>query len=109
MSAANRRKGHRLEVAVARYLGVRTTREEFGSDGFAQAGFGDLVTPGRLIEVRNRDRLAIPSWHREVEADADGMPWAIIAKRKGVGDIARQHVIIDLAEFRNLTGMVPYA
>lgn len=88
---ASRAKGHRAELAVARYLrdrgypDARTTRSALGHDG-AHAP-GDVIGPvGLVIEVKDVARSAWPAWCRQAEHEAQGRAWVVVRKERGVAD-----------------------
>lgn len=94
MSAANRRRGHDAERAVAAWLrdrgwpDARTTRSALGHDGAHAPGDIEAI-PGLVIEVKDVAGSRWPSWARQAEAEAYGRPWIVIRRRRGtvnVGD-----------------------
>lgn len=90
MSAANRRRGHDAERAVAKYLrdngwpDACTTREKLGHDGATAPGdidFHTLVT----LEVKDVASSAWPSWCRQALAGSrPGMIPMVVRRTRGV-------------------------
>lgn len=80
-----------------------TTRQWASTNGIPQPD-GDLLTAGTWLdgwhlEAKRHKRLLVPAWVEETE---DNDPYLIIAKRWGVGDIAKSYVITDLGTIRGL-------
>jgi hypothetical protein len=92
MSAANRNRGHNAERAVVKWLKANgypdayTTRSKLGHDG-AHAP-GDVVGPvGLVTEVKDVAASAWPSWCKQAEAEANGRPWVVVRRKRGVTDV----------------------
>ena len=92
MSAANRTRGHTAERNVAAWLrdhgypDARTTRSTLGHDG-AHAP-GDVIGPvGLVIEVKDVAASSYPSWCKQAEAEANGRPWVVVRRKRGVTDV----------------------
>jgi hypothetical protein len=91
---ASRRKGHGFEREVAAYLrdlgyvDAHTTRSALGHDGFKAPG--DVVGPvGLVIECKNVKASAWPTWIRQAQAEADGRPWVVVRKTRGISDVGQ--------------------
>jgi len=92
----NRSKGHRWERDLASWFSaagfgdIRTGRSVTGG---TQQG-ADLVTVepdgavllsvgGWSIEAKDCATPAVPAWLRQAHSDADGIPYAVVHKRRG--------------------------
>jgi hypothetical protein len=91
---ANRRRGHDAERAVVTWLrahgypDAHTTRAALGHDGFRQPG--DVVGPvGLVIEVKDRLQSSWPSWALQAAREADGRPWVVVRRLRGVPDVGQ--------------------
>ena len=90
MSAANRRRGQRAEVAVVNYLrasGWPDARRYLAGDG-RQPGDID-AWPGISIEVKDRARSAWPSWCAQAVDEAGGRIPVVVRRTRGVPDVGR--------------------
>lgn len=92
--ASSRRRGHNAERAVAAYLrahgypDAHTTRAALGHDGWHAPG--DVVGPlGLVIEVKDVAASSWPSWCRQAEQEAEGRPWVVVRKQRGIADPGR--------------------
>lgn len=89
MSAANRRRGARAEVAVVNYLrtvGWPDARRYLAGDG-RQPGDVDWH-PLVALEVKDRAESAWPTWCRQATAEArEGMVPVVIRRTRGVVDV----------------------
>lgn len=93
MSAANRRRGHDCERAVAKYLRDRgyidaeTTRSKLGHDGATAPGdvsFHPLI----CLEVKDVAQSAWPTWCRQAVAEAPAGTVPVVVRRtRGVPDV----------------------
>jgi hypothetical protein len=102
--AAARRKGHTFERAVAKYLGVRTTRNTRPG---THEDAGDIVLPGWCAEIRSRANWSVALWFDVIEskAEADQFPLLILHRMgRGTKDAL---VVMRLSEFAALTTEVP--
>lgn len=80
MSAANRRKGHEFERALARRWGVRTTRNTRPG---VHEDAGDIPLPGLLVEAKNHGRWSVDTWFGEAESKATAeQAVALVLKRR---------------------------
>lgn len=90
MSAANRNRGARAEVAVVNYLranGYPDARRYLAGDG-RQPGDIDGWHPLICCEVKDVARSAWPSWCRQAVAEArDGMVPVVVRRTRGVPDV----------------------
>lgn len=100
--------GARFEKEVAQYLGgerrVKEGRNDRGDITGVHAGGHDVV-----LECKNCTRTDLPQWWREAEAEAanaETIVYAVVHKRHGVGDPARQWVTMDLRQYRALLEMI---
>jgi hypothetical protein len=90
--AASRRRGHDAERKVAAWLRANgypdaaTTRSALGHDGFHAPG-DVLGVPGVVIEVKDVKGSAWPTWCRQAEAEAEGRPWIVVRRERGVTDV----------------------
>lgn len=101
MSAANRRRGQRAEVAVVNYLrasGWPDARRYLAGDG-RQPGDID-AWPGISIEVKDHARSAWPSWCAQAvdEAGPNRIP-VVVRRTRGVPDVGRWETRVPLREF----------
>lgn len=91
MSAANRNRGARAEVAVVNYLrsqGWPDTRRYLAGDG-RQPGDIDWH-PLVALETKDRARSAWPTWCRQATAEArPGMVPVVLRRTRGVPDVGR--------------------
>lgn len=89
MSAANRDRGRRAEVAVVNYLranGCPDARRYLAGDG-RQPGDIDWH-PLVAVEVKDRKSSSWPSWCRQAVAEArDGMVPVVVRRTRGVPDV----------------------
>lgn len=88
MTAANRRRGIRAEVAVVNFLrsnGWPDARRYLSGDG-RQPGDIDGV-PGVVIEVKDVAGSAWPSWRAQVLAEAGGHIPVVVRRNRGVTDV----------------------
>ena len=89
MSAANRARGARCEVAVVNYLravGWPDARRYLAGDG-RQPGDIDWH-PLVALEAKDRKESAWPSWCRQATAEArEGMVPAVVRRTRGVTDV----------------------
>jgi hypothetical protein len=101
-------KGDRAERQVVDWLrsqGIPAERVRSGRSTDA----GDITWPGSrwLVDVKNRQRWAVPEWWREITAEAEveehrtGIPVAplLIVKRPGVVNPALWLAITSLSEW----------
>ena len=90
MSAANRRRGARAEVAVVNYLrdnGYPDARRYLAGDG-RQPGDIDGWHPLICCEVKDVKSSAWPSWCRQAVAEArEGMVPVVVRRTRGVPDV----------------------
>ena len=93
-AAANRRRGHDCERAVAAYLRANgfpdacTTRAKLGHDGATAPGDIDFA-PGICLEVKDVARSARPSWRAQAVAEAAGRAPIVLRRARGVTDVGR--------------------
>ncbi len=89
MSAANRRRGARAEVAVVNYLkanGYPDARRYLAGDG-RQPGDVDFH-PLVCLEVKDRAESSWPSWCRQAASEARaGMVPVVVRRTRGVTDV----------------------
>lgn len=88
MSAANRRRGQRAEVAVVNWLrthGYPDARRYLAGDG-RQPGDIDAI-PGVVIEVKDVAASAWPTWCGQAKAEAGGRDWIVVRRARGVTDV----------------------
>lgn len=89
MSAANRARGARCEVAVVNYLrtvGWPYARRYLAGDG-RQPGDIDWH-PLVALEVKDRAQSSWPSWCRQATAEArEGMVPVVVRRTRGVTDV----------------------
>ena len=96
--------GARFEKEVAQYLGgerrAKAGCNDRGDVTGVYAGDWDVV-----LECKNCTRTDLPQWWREAEreaANAGTGVCAVVHKRHGVGDPARQWVTMDLQQYKTL-------
>lgn len=101
MSAANRRRGARAEVAVVNYLranGWPDARRYLAGDGRQQ---GDIdAWPGIAIEVKDRAASSWPSWCAQAVAEAgpDRIP-VVVRRTRGVPDVGQWETRVPLVSW----------
>lgn len=89
--AANRRRGHSAERAVAAWLrengypDASTTRARLGHDGTRQPGDVEAI-PGLVISVKDVAKSAWPTWAVQAHDEARGKPWIVVRRTRGVAD-----------------------
>ena len=92
MSAAERDRGRRAEVAVVNYLratGYPDARRYLAGDG-RQPGDIDGFHPLICLEVKDVARSAWPSWCRQAVAAArEGMVPVVVRRTRGVPDVGQ--------------------
>lgn len=93
----SRQKGRRFELQVAHYLDTVTTastRAGVHDDG------GDVVLDGWVIECKDHQRWAVPSWWRALVAKVrPGERPALVLKWPGVADPAEALVVMRLEDW----------
>ena len=106
MSAANRARGARAEVAVVNWLrghGCPDARRYLAGDG-RQPGDIDAI-PGVSIEVKDRKQSAWPTWRELALAEAGPNRIAVVVRRtRGVPDVGLWVTQMPLPMWRALQG-----
>lgn len=111
-----RQAGTRFESLVARYLSESLDDDRI--ERRARSGAKDrgdvsgVRFRGRrvVIECKDCSRLDLPGWCREAEAEAgndDAGFWAVVHKRKGVGDPGEQYVTMPLKVYAAMLALDP--
>lgn len=100
--------GARFEKEVAQFLGgerrVKEGRNDRGDISGVYAGDWEVV-----IECKNCTRTDLPQWWREAEREAVNAGtgvFAVVHKRHGVAQTARQWVTMDLQQYQTLIGTI---
>lgn len=83
MGKPSRDKGKRGEQELARIIRAAGFPCERTSNGRVQLGKGDLKgLPGLCLEVKRAERLDVPGWLRQVEADCPAGDVPAVAFRR---------------------------
>lgn len=103
--APARRKGHTFERAVARYLGVKTTRNTRPG---THEDAGDIALPGWCAEIRSRARWSVSLWFDVIEHKATKEEKPLLILHRAGRGTPDSLVVMRLEEFASLTkGEVP--
>lgn len=88
MSAANRLRGKRAEIAVVNWLrlnGYPDARRYLAGDGRQP---GDIDGTPACIEVKDVAGSAWPTWIRQAQAEAlPGQQWIVVRRKRGTPDV----------------------
>lgn len=99
--ATARRRGHTWERHLAGWLrdqGVHAVTSRQLADGY-QAG-ADLVTDLPVaLEAKNHARLDLAGWVDQARHQADGLPAAVIVKRRGKADPGEAYVVMTATDW----------
>lgn len=98
MGAAERRKGSRAEVAVAKALREAGYEAETSraARGGMQGGEDIISDFPASIEVKNQARLDLAGWWAQAEYQANGRPAVVIHKRVGKAEPLDWWVTMDM-------------
>jgi hypothetical protein len=95
---APRRKGSAFECEVVNYLRRAGFPQAAKTLAGASADRGDIQgVPGTVLECKSHRALDLAGWLAEarLEAENAGQPrFAVIAKRRGVADVAEAYAIL---------------
>lgn len=108
MSAANRARGARAEVAVVNWLRLAgwPDARRYGSGDGRQPGDID-AWPGICVEVKDRAASAFPTWLAQAEAEAGPNRIPVVVRRiRGNPDVGAWPTVLPLDGWRALGGAV---
>jgi hypothetical protein len=104
--AAPKRKGSTFECQVVNYLRQTGFPQAAKTLAGASADRGDIQgLPGTVLECKAHRTLDLAGWLAEArhEAENAGQPrFAVVAKRRGVADVAESYVVLPLWAFAEL-------
>lgn len=106
---ASKAKGYAGEAAVVKWLRENGWPYAERRRAGATKDTGDIVgvVPGLVLEVKNRSRLAIPEWLRQLDEERaafDPPAWAgtLVVKPTGVTDVGDWWAIQRFRHYMNL-------
>lgn len=101
MSAAARRRGHDWERQVAAWL--RTNGIDAATSRELAAGRQhgpDLVADLPVaLECKNHAALDLAGWVDQARRQADGLPAAVVVKRRGTADPGQSYVVMTATDW----------